>query len=508
MRLAVALLAGLLFGASLPPWPVSDGAWPLGLCGAALLFAALAGEGPRQRLLTGSAAGIGLYAPGLLWMVEFHAVGYVVAVLVETALLGAAVLLVPAERTRGLVFPAALVLLEGVRARWPLGGIPLAGIDLGQVGGPLAPAARLGGRLLLVALVGAAGVAISLLARRKVLVGLMTLASIALVVIVGAAAPDGSPRGRLVVAAVQGGGDRGIRAVTRLPRPLPISELRASRGLRPPVDLVVWPEGALEVEGSLEGSPADEAVASLARRLDATVVAGIVEDAGPGRFRNAAVVWAPSGERVSRYDKVHRVPFGEYIPARRFLERLVDLSAVPNDAVAGRKPGVVETRVGRIGVVISYEVFYPERSRAAVRTGGRLLLVPTNTSSFRMGQVPAEELAAARLRALEIGRWVVQAAPTGYSAIVDQRGRVVARSRLGQAAVLQRTVEARTGNTVASWLGTAPWVATAGICVLGAWARLWKRGRVISPSRGTAARAHLWAPDGSTSQARSSGPTQ
>ena len=182
----------------------------------------------------------------------------------------------------------------------------------------------------------------------------------------------------------------------------------------------------------------------------------MVEDVDDDRFRNAAVVFGPDGRVIDRYDKVHRVPFGEYIPARSFFARLADVSAVPRDAIAGTGPGVVDTPAGRLGVLISYEVFFPDRGRAAVRAGGRLLLVPTNASSFDDAQVPAHELAVARLRALETGRWVVQAAPTGYSAVVDHRGRVLARSGLGAAAVLRHDVELRTGRTVFVAVGPAP----------------------------------------------------
>ena len=135
------------------------------------------------------------------------------------------------------------------------------------------------------------------------------------------------------------------------------------------------------------------------------------EDVGGRRFRNAAVAWAPDGTRTARYDKAHRVPFGEYVPWRELVGRLADLSAVPRDAVAGHGPGRLDTPVGRLGVVVSYEVFFPARARAAIRSGGSVLLVPTNASSYRTRQVPAQEVAAARLRALETGRAVVQAAP-------------------------------------------------------------------------------------------------
>jgi apolipoprotein N-acyltransferase len=197
-----------------------------------------------------------------------------------------------------------------------------------------------------------------------------------------------------------------------------------------------------------------------------TLVAGVVEDAGPSRFRNAAVVYGPDGSKVDRYDKVHRVPFGEYVPARSLFEAFADLSEVPRDAVPGRGPGVVDTPSGRMGVLISYEVFFPQRARDAVRAGGRVLLVPTNASSYRDAQVPAQEVAVARLRALATGRWVVQAAPTGYSAVIDQRGTVRMQGGLGGPAVLEADVGLRSGRTVAVGLGRAPWTVAAVVALL------------------------------------------
>jgi apolipoprotein N-acyltransferase len=197
-------------------------------------------------------------------------------------------------------------------------------------------------------------------------------------------------------------------------------------------------------------------VAEVARATGAVLVAGIIEDVGTDRFRNAAVAWAPDGSQVARYDKVRRVPFGEYIPFRSLVDRVADISAVPRDALEGRGPGILRTPAGPLGVVISYEVFFADRARAAVRAGGLVLLVPTNASSFTTSQVPTQELAAARLRALETGRTVVQAAPTGFTAVVDPRGRVVARTDLGAPAVLERTVTLRDDQTLATRLGDGP----------------------------------------------------
>jgi apolipoprotein N-acyltransferase len=168
------------------------------------------------------------------------------------------------------------------------------------------------------------------------------------------------------------------------------------------------------------------------------------------------------GAMFPRYDKVHRVPFGEYVPARGLFEHLADLSDVPRDATVGTRPGVLSLPGVKLGVVISYEVFFPERARAAIRAGGRILLVPTNASSYRDAQVPAQEVAVARLRAIETGRWVVQAAPTGYSAVIDHRGVVHAQSALGGPAVLQAEVDLRSGRTLFVVWGPAPWLLLAG----------------------------------------------
>jgi len=469
--LATALAGGLLLAASLPPWPSSTGAWPLGLIGAALLFTSLDGRTVRQRVACGMVAGIGLYLPALWWLHDFSLPGYLAVTLLETAILAAGLTLVPATAggspwRRTVAFPAALVVVEAFRGAWPYGGLPISGIDIGQVSGPLAPAARIGGRLLLVALVGVGGVAFTGVVRRRWRSALGGATIVGVVAGLGMVAPDGSATGRLDVAVVQGGGPRGLRAVGRDPAPVLQRHVDATAGIRLPVDLVLWPEGVVDVEADVATTAEGRTLSALADALDVTLVAGVVQTEPGDRFRNSAVPWGPDGAIRPRYDKVHRVPFGEYIPARRFFERLGDISAVPRDALIGRGPAILDTPAGRLGVVISYEVFYPDRARDAIRSGGRVLLVPTNASSYRNAQVPSQEVAAARLRAVETGRWVVQAAPTGYSAVIDHRGNVRSQGGLGGAEVLQANVGLRHGQTQAVSLGSAPWLVGAALALL------------------------------------------
>jgi apolipoprotein N-acyltransferase len=273
---------------------------------------------------------------------------------------------------------------------------------------------------------------------------------------------------------VQGGGPRGLHAVDTDPEVVFRRQLQASASLEPPLDLVLWPEDVLHVDRPVGQTPEGAQVGELARRLHATVVVGVVEDVGTDRFRNAAVAWGPSGTIVARYDKVHRVPFGEYVPGRGLVRHIANLDLVPRDAIPGTGPGLLVTPAGRLGVVISYEVFFEDRARAAIRAGGQVLLVPTNASSYSTSQVPTQEIAAAQLRAWETGRDTVQSAPTGYGALIDHDGRVLARTTLGAQQVLVGQVEQRSGRTLFLRLGDIPLLL---LCLIGLLAAQLRRHR-------------------------------
>jgi apolipoprotein N-acyltransferase len=230
---------------------------------------------------------------------------------------------------------------------------------------------------------------------------------------------------------------------------------------------VVWPENVIDLDGPLDGSPEAGVVSGLARRLGATLVAGVTEPAGDTHFHNAVVAWGPDGTLLARYEKVRRVPFGEYVPLRSLVRRVVHLELVPRDALPGHGPNVLSTPAGRLGVLISYEVFFADRDRAALRHGAQLTLVPTNAASFTTTQVPTQEVAAARLRAIEGGRDVVQVAPTGYSVLVDHRGRTRSRSTLGRRQVVYGTVQLRRGRTLYSRAGDVPVLGLAALVLCG-----------------------------------------
>jgi apolipoprotein N-acyltransferase len=434
-----------------------------------------------------------------MWARAFNWYGAVILIAVQALFFAAAALFTPPRRGRAPAFVAAGTLAEAVRMTWPFGGLPLGGVFLGQADGPLLALARIGGPLLLTAGVWAGGAGLATLVtglsdarddtredwrhgtrsgRRSgtavVVRGAAILVGLGLVIVLGALAPDGGPAVRSVtVAAVQGGGRRGVDKEQVDPSTVFAAQVRATQPLlataRPP-SLVLWPEDVIALAGPLQGSAQGAVVAAEAVRLHTTLIAGVTEPASATTFRNEIVAWGPDGRIVGMFEKVHRVPFGEYVPFRSFISHFANLSEVPTDAIPGHGTGLLRTPAGPLGTLVSFEVFYANRSRTSVRAGAELLIVPTNTSSYATAQVPTQEVAADSVQAVETGRDVVQAAPTGYSAVVDQRGRVLDRSVLGRGQLLTATVPLRRGFTPYDHLGDLPFLVLAGVGLVAAWA--------------------------------------
>jgi apolipoprotein N-acyltransferase len=326
----------------------------------------------------------------------------------------------------------------------------------------------------------AAALGASALLARTWRTGVVALCAVGVVLGVSALVPRGHGDRQLTVALVQGGGPQNTRAISSDAQLVFERHLTASDGVRRPVDLILWPENVVALKGPLHASPEGQALEALARRFQAPVIAGVVETVGPTRFTNYSAVLNADGSPGGRYDKVQRVPFGEYVPLRPLVNALsggmVD-RLVPRDAIAGDQPAVLSTDVGHLGVVISWEVFFERRARDAIGHGGEILLNPTNGSSYWLTIVQSQQVAASRLQALETDRWVLQAAPTGFSAVIDPRGRVVQRSGIGQEAVLEQNVGLRRGLTPAVRWGPAPWLALAGVLLFVGWVMERGRGR-------------------------------
>jgi apolipoprotein N-acyltransferase len=468
---ALCVGSGLALCGSMPPF----GFWPLAAVAFVGIDRLIADRTRPERFRRGWLVAMSLYVPGLLWMQALTLPGYLIACALYAAMLAAALALVPSGPARWPALVGAWTLAELVRWSWPFGGVPLANLAVGQVAGPLAPVARIGGALFLVTVTVLAGQAVAAALRGWGRPAAAMALAVVAIVAVADLAPRGHDVGSAEVALVQGGGEQGTRKEeTGVVVPFE-NHVAATALVRPPVDLVVWPEDVIDTEGAFVDDPWFDTVADLARRLDAPMVVGTVEGDGPEHYLNAAVLVDRAGVAVGRYDKVHRVPFGEYTPLRSILEPIAGGALSARDLVAGQGHGELDIpgRVGKASVAISWEVFFSDRVREGVRDGGRIVLNPTNGSSFTGTIVQSQQVASSRLRAIESGRWVLQVAPTGFSAVVDDHGRVLDRTAVSERGVLQQRVRLREGLTWFATLGLAPaWVLSLA-CL--AWARWWSR---------------------------------
>lgn len=479
-RSVLAVVGGCLVAISLPPW----GWWPLAFVGIALFEIALQHDpSRRRRFRLGWLFAVAWLLPGMAWMWFLTAPGYPLA----TALFGlfhaVAAIAAPTGRWRVLGRPAAHSLAEALRFCFPFGGVPLASLAISQASGPLVGVARIGGALLLTWITFQVGFALAHLHQPdRVLVGALT--AVGVVVMLSLVAPRGHASGKILrVAVVQGGGPQGTRATSTEPGIVLQRHLAATATIPvdPLLDLVVWPENVIDVDQvPFADSPELGPVAAQAKRLGVPLLVGITEDAPNNRFLNAQVVVTPDGQVSSRYDKVRRVPFGEYMPLRGLLAALgAPTDLVPRDAKAGTEPAFLTLPDStRVAVVISWEVFFGGRARDGVSHGGQLLINPTNGSSYTWTILQSQQVGSSRLRAVETGRWVAQASPTGFSAFISPEGDVFDRTSVSEQKVIVRDVALRTGSTWYVRVGDKAWVGLMAL-ILGL--ATWRAKRDASP---------------------------
>jgi apolipoprotein N-acyltransferase len=460
-RPALAMAAGIVTAGSLPPW----GWWPLAPIGVALfLWQFEANDTYRRRAAHAWWYWMGVYIVGLSWMVDLTVPGWLIAMPVEALIMAAPWALVGPRRRLATV-PSALVIGEAIRWVLPFGGVPMTNLALTQVNSPWLHVARVSGALGLIALVGLLAVALDAARRRSTLEVTAGISIVLGAIVIGLFAPSGHTDLTITAAVVQAGGSLGTNAVNSDEAAVFDRHVAAMDLIDQPVDLVVWSESSAVANAPLETSGRMDELENLADRFNATIIANFSEREGQS-FRNAAVAVAPSEGLTDRYDKVHLVPFGEYVPLRSFIENFVDLSLIPREALAGTGPGVLETPLGPVATVISFEVYFPERVRSGVQADGRIIANPTLASSYTTTMVPEQSLASARLRAVESARWVLQASTTGYAAIVDSDGRVIGRTGLRDRSVVAAEVELRSGTTWSITLGKWPITLLALLCLV------------------------------------------
>src|ERR1019366_203062 len=176
----------------------------------------------------------------------------------------------------------------------------------------------------------------------------------------------------------------------------------------------------------------------LARQARVPILFGSdqVERGTPNRWFNSAFLVGPDGAVGGVYRKIHLVPFGEYVPLQRLLFFAAPLTEQVGTFTAGTTANLLPVQGHPVSVSICYEVVYPALVRQFVTGGSELLTTITNDAWFGPTSAPYQHFEQASMRAIEEGRYMVRAANTGISGIVDPYGRVLARTGVYEPAVL------------------------------------------------------------------------
>jgi apolipoprotein N-acyltransferase len=507
--LIAAALGGLALDASFP----SLGIWALAPVAVALSLVSLIGRSVRGALLVGLVFGGFFWFPHIDWAASFLGdnpqawLPWVALAGLQTIFMGAgAIPLTLAYRwfrggrwTRLVGLPLLVGALwtarELVMGNWPYGGFAWGRIGMSQSESPLAHVSSwIGVNGLTFLIVVLAAAVVELIRMRS-----WRVSSLAPVVVVGVmlfAVPQWqtATAGTLRVGAVQGNGpaayfdERGDWAVLR-------SQLAASEPLEDErVDLVVWPEGGVDYDPLREATTAAE-LSAAARAYGAPILMNAASEKGTNVF-NTSMLWTEDGAGVAgglqTHAKRHPVPFGEYVPERAFFEAIVPdlIGMIGREYTPGTDAPLVELGDVRVGLAICFDVISDDLIREGVLPvdggdGAQLYVFQTNNADFRGTDENFQQLAFARMRAIEAGRTVVNLSTVGTSQIIAPDGATVSALGVDQAGLLVGEVELRDGVTPGVVLG--PWVrsillwgAVLGLALV---AILHFRGRPAAPRR-------------------------
>ncbi|MGA2729218.1 MAG: apolipoprotein N-acyltransferase [Terracidiphilus sp.] len=192
-------------------------------------------------------------------------------------------------------------------------------------------------------------------------------------------------------------------------------------------DLVAWPESPAPFA---EQDPRfQQGMASIARTVQAPLVVGSVGmDASPQdqtwRDYNSAMIVGADGVRIGRYDKIHLVPFGEYIPFKDLLFFAHKLTGRVAEFTRGKEREVFHLNGHRYGVFICYEAVFADEVRQFARLGAEVLVNISDDGWYGDTSAPWQHLNMARMRAIENRRWVLRDTNNGVTAAIDPYGRV------------------------------------------------------------------------------------
>jgi apolipoprotein N-acyltransferase len=193
--------------------------------------------------------------------------------------------------------------------------------------------------------------------------------------------------------------------------------------------IVIWPE--VPAPFTFTEPPFAQRAEGIAHEARNYFLVGVVDwkqdPSGKWLASNSAVLLNPAGQRIYSYNKIHLLPFGEYVPLRGWLTFAKKLTADISDFTPGSQYTVAQLPQGKFGTFICYEAIFPSEVRRFTADGAELLVTISNDGWFGRSSAPEQHMAMARVRAVENRRWLLRDTNNGYTESIDPYGRTAAQ---------------------------------------------------------------------------------
>jgi apolipoprotein N-acyltransferase len=332
-------------------------------------------------------------------------------------------------------YPLIYILLEEVRNRFPFGGFGWVRIAYTQADAPYSKIAAIGGASALSALTVLLGLILFHAVNKKwSKIAVLPFLFLFIPINVSAFATTN-------VLMIQGnvpqmGLDFNSRAKAVFNNHFERtqSEIKANSN----VDFVLWPENSVDVD-PFQNKDVKQALDSIQKPL---IIGAIVEKGDS--ILNTSILWG--GELPPTYVKQHLTPFGEYIPLRSLASAISPYTDRVKDFESGNGQVFFSVKEAVIAPVICFELVDDELLHKAA-VSSNILAVQTNSATFGMSAESAQQLEMTRVRAIEHGRSIVSVSTTGYSAIIDSKGKVLQKTSMGTADSIRAEVSLINGTT-------------------------------------------------------------
>jgi apolipoprotein N-acyltransferase len=215
--------------------------------------------------------------------------------------------------------------------------------------------------------------------------------------------------------------------------------------------LILWPESPAPFLAT--DLYVRSALANIARSTDSSIIAstigirGLDDPSGKRQIFNSASVIARNGAWTMEYDKIHLVPFGEYVPYADLLFFARKLTREVGNFGRGSSRAALPVDDMRVGVFICYEAIFPNEVRQFARNGAEVFVNLSNDGWYGDTSAPLQHLAMARMRAVENNRWLLRNTNTGVTAVIDPYGRIIERAPRWERTQLQGAYDLEQATT-------------------------------------------------------------